>query len=39
MTTRDQVPSNSDNVIEFYSGVSTPKSNNGGGVDNWNRAY
>lgn len=35
----DQDPNNSANVIEFYSGVSTPKSNNGGGADNWNREH
>jgi endonuclease I len=35
----DQDPNNSANVIEFYSGVSTPKTNNGGGADNWNREH
>ncbi|AKU17780.1 endonuclease [Luteipulveratus mongoliensis] len=35
----DQDPNNSNNVIEVYSGTSTPKSNNGGGVDNWNREH
>ncbi|OLR94593.1 ribonuclease [Actinokineospora bangkokensis] len=35
----DQDPANSNNVIEVYSGVSTPKTNNGGGVDNWNREH
>lgn len=35
----DQDPANSNNVIEVYSGKSTPKSNNGGGVDNWNREH
>ncbi|YAL83899.1 endonuclease I family protein [Dermacoccaceae bacterium W4C1] len=35
----DEDPNNSNNVIELYTGKSTPKSNNGGGVDNWNREH
>lgn len=35
----DEDPNNSSNVIELYSGKSTPKSNNGGGADNWNREH
>ncbi|EAP98200.1 extracellular ribonuclease [Janibacter sp. HTCC2649] len=35
----DQDPGNSANVIEIYSGRSIAKSNNGGGVDQWNREH
>jgi endonuclease I len=35
----DQDPANSNNVIEIYSGRSIPKSDNGGGVDQWNREH
>ncbi len=35
----DQDPANSDNVIEIYSGRSIAKSDNGGGVDQWNREH
>ena len=35
----DQDPSNTSNVIEIYSGRSIAKSNNGGGVDQWNREH
>jgi endonuclease I len=35
----DQDPSNSNNVIELYSGRSIAKSSNGGGVDDWNREH
>ncbi|MDF8264414.1 endonuclease I family protein [Luteipulveratus flavus] len=35
----DQDPANSSNVIEIYSGRSTPKTNNGGDPDNWNREH
>ncbi|GAA4114579.1 hypothetical protein GCM10022415_10580 [Knoellia locipacati] len=35
----DQDPANSNNVIEIYSGRSIAKSNNGGGVDQWNREH
>ncbi|WP_018156908.1 endonuclease [Demetria terragena] len=35
----DQDPNNSNNVIQLYTGKSTPKSNNGGGADNWNREH
>lgn len=35
----DQDPDNSSNVIELYSGRSIAKSNNGGGVDQWNREH
>nr|WP_075617200.1 endonuclease [Paenisporosarcina indica] len=35
----DADPNNSNNVILFYSKVSSPKSNNGGGVTNWNREH
>lgn len=35
----DQDPNNSSNVIEIYSGRSIAKSNNGGGVDQWNREH
>ncbi|GAB2879359.1 endonuclease [Nocardioides pacificus] len=35
----DQDPANSNNVRTLYSGFSMPKSNNGGGVDQWNREH
>lgn len=35
----DQDPSNTSNVIEIYSGRSIAKSDNGGGVDQWNREH
>jgi endonuclease I len=35
----DQDPNNPDNVIEVYSGRSIAKSDNGGGVDQWNREH
>jgi len=35
----DQDPGNSANVIALYSGKSMAKSNNGGGVDQWNREH
>ena len=35
----DQDPNNSNNVIEIYSGRSIAKSDNGGGVDQWNREH
>jgi endonuclease I len=35
----DQDPGNSNNVIEIYSGRSIAKSDNGGGVDQWNREH
>ena len=35
----DQDPANSNNVIEVYSGRSIAKSDNGGGVDQWNREH
>jgi endonuclease I len=35
----DQDPGNTANVIEIYSGRSIAKSNNGGGVDQWNREH
>jgi endonuclease I len=35
----DQDPNNSNNVIEVYSGRSIAKSDNGGGVDQWNREH
>jgi endonuclease I len=35
----DQDPANSNNVIEIYSGRSIAKSDNGGGVDQWNREH
>ncbi|TWF92002.1 endonuclease I [Streptomyces brevispora] len=35
----DQDPSNSSNVILLYSGRSEPKSDNGGGVGQWNREH
>lgn len=35
----DQDPANSNNVIELYTGNSVPKSQHGGGVDDWNREH
>jgi len=35
----DQDPNNPNNVIEIYSGRSIAKSDNGGGVDQWNREH
>ncbi|GAA2023649.1 hypothetical protein GCM10009740_11230 [Terrabacter terrae] len=35
----DQDPNNAGNVIEVYSGRSIAKSDNGGGVDQWNREH
>ncbi|MGA8978694.1 MAG: endonuclease [Pedococcus sp.] len=35
----DQDPTNTSNVIEVYSGRSIAKSDNGGGVDQWNREH
>lgn len=35
----DEDPNNSANVIQLYTGKSTPKSNNGGDADNWNREH
>ncbi|WP_374968808.1 endonuclease [Terrabacter sp. BE26] len=35
----DQDPNNATNVIEVYSGRSIAKSDNGGGVDQWNREH
>ncbi|MGO4603083.1 endonuclease [Terrabacter sp. 2YAF2] len=35
----DQDPGNSNDVIEVYSGRSIAKSDNGGGVDQWNREH
>ncbi|MEV7403512.1 endonuclease [Streptomyces sp. NPDC091267] len=35
----DEDPANSSNVILLYSGRSDPKSDNGGGVDQWNREH
>lgn len=35
----DEDPSNTNNVILLYSGWSYPKSNNGGGVSQWNREH
>lgn len=35
----DQDPANPSNVLTLYAGVSMPKSNNGGGVDQWNREH
>ncbi|GAA2742256.1 hypothetical protein GCM10009868_11500 [Terrabacter aerolatus] len=35
----DQDPNNPNNVIEVYSGRSIAKSDNGGGVDQWNREH
>ena len=35
----DQDPATANNVIEVYSGRSIAKSDNGGGVDQWNREH
>ncbi len=35
----DQDPANANDVIEIYSGTSIAKTNNGGGVDQWNREH
>lgn len=35
----DEDPNNSSNVILLYKQTSSPKSNFGGGVDNWNREH
>lgn len=35
----DRDPANPSNVIALYSGFSMPASNNGGGVDQWNREH
>lgn len=35
----DEDPADPSNVIEVYSGTSIAKSNNGGGVDDWNREH
>jgi endonuclease I len=35
----DEDPNNSSNVILLYSGKPSPKTNNGGGADNWNREH
>lgn len=35
----DENPQSTGDVILLYSGESSPKSNNGGGVDNWNREH
>ncbi|NYE95281.1 endonuclease I [Psychromicrobium silvestre] len=35
----DQDPANPNNVIELYTGNSVPKSQHGGGVDDWNREH
>ena len=35
----DQDPANTNNVVEVYSGRSIAKSDNGGGVDQWNREH
>ena len=35
----DQDPANAGNVIELYTGDSVPKSDNGGGPDQWNREH
>ncbi|WP_394939512.1 endonuclease [Psychromicrobium sp. YIM B11713] len=35
----DQDPANSNNVIDLYTGKSLPKSQHGGGVDDWNREH
>lgn len=35
----DRDPANASNVIEIYSGDSIAASNNGGGVDQWNREH
>ena len=35
----DEDPDNTSNVILLYTGVSSPKTNNGGGVSEWNREH
>ena len=35
----DQDPANTNNVRTLYSGLSLPKSTNGGGIDDWNREH
>ncbi|WP_030526935.1 endonuclease [Phycicoccus jejuensis] len=35
----DEDPNNTNNVVEIYSGRSIAKSDNGGGVDQWNREH
>ncbi|OAB88456.1 ribonuclease [Janibacter melonis] len=35
----DEDPQDTSSVVLLYSGTSSPKSNNGGGVDNWNREH
>ncbi len=35
----DRDPANSNNVILLYQGTSVPASDNGGGVDQWNREH
>lgn len=35
----DEDPNNTNNVLLFYSGKSSPKTNNGGNVGNWNREH
>lgn len=35
----DEDPRNTNNVVLLYKGTSSPKSNTGGGVDNWNREH
>ncbi len=35
----DEDPNNPNNVILLYTGWSSPKSNHGGGVSNWNREH
>ncbi len=35
----DEDPLNSNNVVLLYKQTSSPKSNSGGGVDNWNREH
>lgn len=35
----DEDPQDTSSVVLLYNGTSSPKSNNGGGVDNWNREH
>ncbi|MGN0064778.1 MAG: endonuclease [Nocardioides sp.] len=35
----DQDPANANNVLTLYSGLSLPKSGNGGDADDWNREH
>ena len=35
----DEDPNNTNNVMLFYSGKSSPKTNSGGNVGNWNREH